>query len=129
MRKSKKDKWREALCLPEMGSDEEVNFSNKSGTLLAQGYLRVVIGGRGPYVEFEEGNIIKSSFGIPQDQMWRFDSDICYYYEYRSKDESYVKLYRQRKLVKYADYKVGFFYMSPYELTSDKFPILIGELE
>lgn len=34
-------------------------------------------------------------------------------YEHRSRDEAYVKVYEQRRMVGYADYKVGMFYIAP----------------
>jgi hypothetical protein len=36
--------------------------------------------------------------------------------EYRSKDDRQIKLYEQLRKVKYADYKIGFYYISPEDL-------------
>ena len=36
--------------------------------------------------------------------------------EWRSKDQSNVKVYEQKRTVDYADYKVGLFYISPFDL-------------
>jgi hypothetical protein len=36
--------------------------------------------------------------------------------EWRAKDQSNVKVYDQKRTVKYADYKVEFFYISPFDL-------------
>jgi hypothetical protein len=36
--------------------------------------------------------------------------------EWRTKDQSKVKVYEQGKTVDYADYKVGLFYISPFDL-------------
>jgi hypothetical protein len=98
-----------------MGNDAQ-EFYSKSGLLLAVGYQRIVIGGRGPYVEFSPRDIELSSFRIPKKEMWRVDSDDAFYVERRSKDDSDVKLYDQKKLVTYADYKIGFYYISPADL-------------
>jgi hypothetical protein len=36
--------------------------------------------------------------------------------EWRTKDQSNVKVYEQSKTVDYADYKVGLYYISPFDL-------------
>ena len=97
----------------------KLNLYSKVGTLLASGYHRIVIGGRGPYVEFKESNIFKENFEIPKEEEYRLTNGISYYIEYRSKDESYVKLYHQKRKVAYADYKIGLYYISPYDLFMD----------
>jgi len=103
------------LCIPLEGRDK-VNLYSKSGTLLAIGYTRVVIGKRGPYIEFSEPQIQKSNFQIPLEEEYRIDNGVSYYIEYRSKDPSYVKLYFQKRTIAYADYKIGRYYMSPFDL-------------
>ena len=89
-------------------------------TLLASGYIRVVHGGRGDYIEISRHQVAWKNFSIPPDQKWRvYDpnwTDKIYYVEYRSNGSSYVKLYEQKKTVKYADYKVGMFYISPADV-------------
>ena len=37
----------------------------------------------------------------------------------RLKDQSNVKVYDQKRTVEYADYKVGLFYVSPFDLFSE----------
>lgn len=90
---------------------KELSLFSKSGLLLATCYDRIVIGGRGPYVEFSE--IIKESVHIPEDEYWRINSNIPYYIELRSNCSSYVKVYKQKKTVKYADYIIDKYYISP----------------
>lgn len=116
--------YEKRLNLPIIGF-EDILFSSFSGTPLFQGYKRVVIGERGPYVEFDKDNVIFDNFHIPEDCEYRKKDKRVYYVEFRSKDESYVKLYYQKRLVKYADYLIGFYYASPFELTSNKYPKLI----
>ena len=116
------------LRLPLEGQ-EDITFYTKSNTPIARGYIRVVIGGRGPYIEFAPKQIITQSFHIPENQRYRLDDKRVYYIEARSKDESNVKLYFQRKTVEYADYKINMVYISPFDLTSDKYPLLIESLK
>jgi len=89
-------------------------------TLLAKGYVRVVIGKRGPYVEFTPEQIQWENFFIPDDQKYRLNSREVYYDEYRSYDCSFVKLYYQKRRVAYADYELGLCYISPFDLLRDK---------
>ena len=118
--------YRERLLIPEQG-DSHTKFYTKSGTPIAEGYERIVIGERGPYVEFTDQQVMGENLDVPENQIWRFHNDKCYYHEFRSKDESFVKVYHQKKIVNYADYKVGLLYISPFDLISDVYPKLIGE--
>ena len=59
---------------------------------------------------------MEENFEIPEDQEYRKTDKRVYYVEARSKDDSYVKLYFQKKTVAYADYKVGMLYISPFDL-------------
>lgn len=88
------------------------------GTALkvSKGYNRIVIGGRGPYVEFTEDQIDWKAFHIPKDQVYRLTDRRVYYVELRSIDFSNTKLYYQLQTVAYADYKIGMLYISPYDL-------------
>ena len=89
---------------------------SKRGALLAHGYNRVVIGGRGPYVEFNDSQILISTFEIPEEEKYRLTNGVSFYVEYRSKDNDYVKLYFQKRKVAYADYRIGLYYISPFDL-------------
>ena len=93
---------------------------------LAFGYLRVVIGKRGPYVEFSRNQIIWENFLVPEHEKYRLTNAVVYYDEYRSKDPTFVKLYLQKRPVAYADYKVGLCYISPFDLLRDEMqPVII----
>ena len=93
----------------------KIDFFTKSGKLLATGYERIVIGERGPYIEFSNQHIIFDHIFPPLGEKHRIGNDTYYYDEYRSV-ENYVKIYHQKRTVKYADYKIGFYYISPAEL-------------
>ena len=91
-------------------------FCTSTGLQVAKGYSRVVVGERGPYVEFENNHIFRSNIKIPDSQKWRLTHQHAYYDEYRTVDEAYVKLYFQKRCVNYADYKIGKWYISPDDL-------------
>lgn len=94
----------------------KINLYTKSKLQIAIGYRRIVIGDRGPYIEFEKKDLIFNNFRIPEDKKIKLTYRNCYYIEYRSIDESNVKLYFQKRSVDYADYKVGKYYISPFDL-------------
>jgi hypothetical protein len=101
-------------------------FYTKTGLLVASGYNRVVIGKRGPYVEFHWGHIKWNDFYVPDDKKYRADSKVVFYEEWRSMDKAFVKLYLQKKTVAYADYRIGKCYISPFDLyLSGKRPVII----
>jgi len=81
----------------------------KDATKLSVGYNRVVHGERGDYVEFDEKDLCIKLY-----YKFKKQSKLDIYYDWMipvgHKD---VKIYKQRKTVKYADYKVGKLYISP----------------
>lgn len=97
-----------------------LNIYLRDGTLFANGYNRIVHGGRGDYVEFEKEHIL-----LPL--VYKFDNyptdDLdVYYWWFYPKGHPDTKVYYQRKTVKYADYKGGKFYVSPYLFKDFKDP-------
>ena len=44
--------------------------------------------------------------------------------EWITKDQSSVKVYDQKRSVDYADYKVGLFYISPFDLFVEGEPVI-----
>jgi hypothetical protein len=86
----------------------------KDGTLFSNGYERVVHGGRGDYVELTKEQIaveLKSHFDQPIPP--EIDLDVDYYYYWLEPIDRYEKVYWQVKTVSYADYKTGYYYISP----------------
>lgn len=82
------------------------------GTLFAKEFNRVVHGGRGDYVEFEEEHILlplSSKFG---NDIQTDDLDV-YYWWMVPVGHPDIKVYLQKKTVKYADYKIGKYYVDP----------------
>lgn len=107
------------LRIPLHGN-ERTEFVTKKGLLIAKGYVRVIDGGRGPYIEFRRDQIQFDNLYVPKECRWRFAEDEigknAYYFEYRSMDAAYVKVYRQKRTVSYADYKIGLWYISPEDV-------------
>lgn len=120
------EQYIERLNIPVEGSDG-ITFFTCSGLVIAEGYERVVIGDRGPYIEFSDRQIVKGNIQVPDDQLWRLEPwrDKIYYHEYRSKCPSNVKLYYQVRKVAYTDYREGLWYVSPFDLSSEQFEVLI----
>lgn len=117
--------YRKRLIIPEF-CEEDITFYSPSGLKVACGYIRVVIGDRGPYIEFSDEMMGSSpDIYIPHEQKWRIKNPLCFYVEWRTNDENYIKIYEQKRTVKYADYQTGLWYISPFDLISDKYPILI----
>lgn len=107
------------LSVP-LAGDSTTRFLTRSGELLATGYVRVVIGDRGPYVEFaaEHLNLLAlHESPVPH----------LYYVELRSVVDD-VKVYAQLLGVGYADYVPGMFYASPFELFDSAGQVLISPL-
>jgi hypothetical protein len=121
-------KYESRLLIPITGNDMP-NFYTKSGLLIANGYKRIVIGKRGPYIEFTENQINKDSIFIPSHELWRLTSDMAFYIEYRTPDIQYVKIYYQKKTVNYADYLFEHYYVSPFYLRTDDLEMLIKPLK
>lgn len=125
-----KDKWRVERDhgLFEHGADDIV-FLTPAGTCFAVGYVRIVYGDHGPYVEFSKHQVqakLKRKFN-------RLPPVDAYYDWLEPVDGSGVKVYDQKRDVKriknapaggfagnraegYADYKPGMIYVSPDEL-------------
>ena len=94
----------------------------KNGQLFAKEFVRVVHGGRGDYVEFAENQIIPellSKFG--NTDLNNTDTEYYYYWLF-PKNNADVKVYKQLKTVKYADYKIGMYYVSPEMFLNFKDP-------
>ncbi len=101
------------LNIPEKGNEKIKFFCAKCGMKLAEGYARVVIGERGPYIEFSDNHIIKENLYFSEGQIH------SYFDEYLSKCPHQVFVYHQRKTVAYADYKEKMWYIGPNLLTFD----------
>lgn len=108
------NKYKDLLKIPENGTSLELKTS--FDTVIACKYERVVIGQRGPYIEFTTNQILCDKLFIPKNQLYRLSDPKIYYIEFRTNDDSNVKVYYQMRTVAYADYKIGYFYISPADL-------------
>lgn len=131
------------LNLNEFGNSTTI-FMLKNNIKFAIGYNRIVYGDHGPYIEFEKNHICCKLFSkfnnvidfenIPQNPKF-------YYYWLYPESNSDVKVYFQLKTVfdlknapkrsdnrksdynreeGYADYKIGKFYVDPYQFEKIK---------
>lgn len=122
-----RDKTRveEIWGLPEIGSPYPVMVCKTCDTTISIGYVRIVYGDHGPYIETVESQIKKENLAE--------SSTVHYYYrELRCREKSCLKVYHQLQTVSgkpnpppgaysaynnrpegYADYRVGFYYFSP----------------
>lgn len=90
------------------------------GSLFALQYNRVVHGQRGDYIELEKEHIIPELIS-------KFKNDLTqpedfYYFWLHPIDKPEYKIYLQLKTVKYADYKIGKYYISPMFIKDFKDP-------
>ena len=118
--------YEERLKIPLEGNDE-TRFETSTGLRVATGYTRIVIGERGPYIEFNPKQIILANLHIPENEKYRLKEPMrprIYYFEWRTNDDANVMFYEQLKTVDYADYKVDMLYASPFDLFIDREPII-----
>ncbi len=103
-------------------------IKTKNDVLVATDFVRIVHGGRGDYVEFTKDQMILENISIIRDTIWRLSEkwkNRVYYVEYRTTDN--IKIYYQKRLVKYADYKLKHFYIALQDLKlKNKFICGIG---
>lgn len=123
-----RNEYRNRIKIPIDFGDFTTKFLTKCGTPIAIGYKRVVIGARGPYIEFGDDNIIRENMNIPTDEMWRISSDASFYIEYRTNDMCNVKIYLQKKTVNYADYQLHYYYISPFDLKTENSDTIINSV-
>ncbi len=92
---------------------------NSSGTLIANGYDRIVIGDYGAFVEFNRNQAIHGAYVIKPGEEYRLDKRYAKTVKYiwlTTKDLSDIKIYHQKHTVSYADYKPDYFYVSVFEV-------------
>lgn len=101
--------YAERLTLPLEGK-RPCYLHTRDGALFATGYSRVVVGDRGPYVEFDRDDV--------KAVLTYVNATHYYFAEARTVDG--VMVYDQRKHVDYADYVPGKLYVSPFYLFDEQ---------
>ena len=76
-------------------------------------FIRIVCGAHGPYFEFSLDQCVLP-LEIKSGQEWRLNYSNVKYIWLNPKSFPEVKIYYQKKSVKYADYKPGFYYVDFY---------------
>jgi hypothetical protein len=99
------------------------------GSLICNGYNRIIIGDYGAYIEFSSEQANKDLFIIAPGQEYRLEprySNVKYIW-LTIDDGSQIKIYYQKNTVSYADYKPQYYYISVYEAYPEIITNLIGE--
>lgn len=111
--------YEQRLSVPLAGLPD-VRLFTRSGTHVATGYDRIVVGDRGPYVEFNDEQLVREA-------LRESGASHYYYVELRTVPDD-VKVYVQVHRVDYADYVPGKCYVSPFDLYDDAGQALIKPL-
>ena len=122
--------YRKRMLIPHDGHPTMKLFT-VAGLLLARGYVRVEFGGRGPYVEMTDAQIQKvnvHSVEFATDKKKHAYKHVDFY-ELRSNCKSSVMVYLQRRTVDYARYRIGFYYVSPFDLRDESGNEIVASLE
>ena len=103
-----------------VNGDKEYKLITFQGTHFATGYNRIVIGDYGAFIEFSKEQIIKPVIQIKKGEEYRvkdkrYSGNVKFIW-LTTKDDSNIKIYYQQKIVTYADYKPGMFYVTPYAI-------------
>lgn len=101
-------------------SGDTTKLETRSGTVIASGYNRIVIGDYGAFVEFSRAQANARHLKIKEGQSYRIEdpryAEHVKYLWLTADDSSDVKVYDQKRSVEYADYKPGMLYVSVYEV-------------
>lgn len=116
-----RDKYEETL--PEWCKDESnktIPLYSACGTLISNGFERIVIGDYGAFVEISPKDMCLDNITCKKGQEYRYlDEHYAKNVKYlwlTTKDVSDCKIYHQKKRVNYADYLPDMYYISPFEV-------------
>lgn len=100
-------------------NNESRSLCTLNGALVANGFIRIVVGDYGAFIEFSKAQANESLLIIAPGQEYRVNdpkySNVKYHW-YTIDDNSNVKIYYQKRRVLYADYKPGMYYVSVHEV-------------
>ena len=93
------------LKVPIHGNSHSILYTKSGQVISTGGYDRIVIGKRGPYVEFT--TLDHDILNIPDDQKWRLFSDKVYYADFlnQSPNAKYFIYSAQYSNIMYMDYQ------------------------
>lgn len=101
-------------------SGDTISLETANGTVITNGYNRIVIGDYGAFVEFSHAQADMRHLKIKEGQSYRIEdpryAEHVKYLWLTADDDSDVKVYEQKRPVEYADYKPGMLYVSVYEV-------------
>jgi hypothetical protein len=118
--------YRQQKVLGILDKDMKVrcNIYTNSSIMFATGLSRIVIGDYGAYFEIPQDKMMIDVLrGAPGQEFRYLDEkykDKVKYNHLTCIEDTSIKIYYQKKTVNYADYKPGFFYVSPYECILEK---------
>lgn len=99
---------------------DDIFLESAYGTVIANGYTRIVIGDYGAFVEMTPEQVRMDLLHVKEGQTYRIEdpryAEHVKYLWYTANDRSDVKVYLQKRAVEYADYKPGMIYVSVYEV-------------
>lgn len=105
-------------------SGDTIPLETANGTVITNGYNRIVIGDYGAFVEFSRAQAYMRHLKIKEGQAYRVDdpryAEHVKYLWLTADDGSDVKVYEQKRPVEYADYMPGMLYVSVYEVFPTK---------
>ena len=120
-REDVRDKYQENLplwCLDK--SNYNASLYSADGTLICNGFDRIVIGDYGAFIEIPPEKICQESIICKKGQEYRIEDERyannVKYLWLTTNDSSNCKIYLQKKTVDYADYRPDMYYISPYEV-------------
>jgi hypothetical protein len=117
--------YEEQLRIPIIGTPHTL-IKNRMDTVISRGYVRVVIGDYGAFIEFNDEQVQRQNLrphfdGPPQ-------SGVAYVW-LETKDTLKTKIYEQKRTVRYADYTPGMFYVDPAKIEAARDPDFAAEHE
>jgi len=103
---------------------DKASLRTSYGTIVCDGYERIVVGDYGAFVEFNGKQANSKLFKIKQGQEYRihdpkYSKNVKYEW-FTINDKNDIKIYKQKKAVLYADYKPKMYYVNVHEVIVSK---------
>lgn len=102
-----------------MDGDDTPLYSPK-GIQISTGWNRIIIGDYGAFLEITPKQILLENLKCAKGQEYRFNNEKYSAHTkfnwLTTKDDSYIKIYEQKKSLEYAEYRANMLYVSPYQV-------------